>query len=80
MNLCGECFASFADAFTARDHIGAYTITELLSSAGNISCVLGWGILSGYYENNRVPLLLHTQARTLDELLFSLRNPRLDVP
>ncbi len=72
--LCGECFASTADAFTTRDYIGAYTITKLLSSAGNVSCVLGTGILSGYYENKRVPLLLHTQARTLDEFLASLRN------
>jgi hypothetical protein len=72
--LCGRCLAEMAETHVALEHVGALTVTELVTSAGKTSCLKGWQVFSK--DGKRcVPVLVYTQARTMDQVLQFVRKP-----
>jgi hypothetical protein len=72
--LCDRCLADMADAHIARNDTGVLTVNELVSSLGTTSCLIGWQVLS-VNEIQRIPVLLYTQAQTIDDVLQFVKSP-----
>jgi hypothetical protein len=74
ISLCGLCVAELADGHLEMDHAGALTVTQLVSSSGTLSCLIGWHVPSRN-ETPRVPMLIYIQAQTIDDVLSFVKSP-----
>ncbi len=74
LSLCGRCLAEIADAHLAMEHVGALTVTELVTSGGKTSCLKGWQVFS-QDGKQRAPVLVYIQARTMEQILQFVRKP-----
>jgi hypothetical protein len=72
--LCERCLADFADVFLPADDSGAYTLAKLASAPGKVSCLFAWKVPQES-EKHKIPTLLYTQAKTMEEVMPQLREP-----